>query len=199
MWSVVCSRCRENEELIARLAQPKAGSRPLAFQHAFPQSQPRQLLLLLKKNMLTYWRSPFYNTVRFTFTIMLGLIIGAIYWGLGSSRSALIPFKYSRVCPLNAGKKSRSKSCVEIVFDVYYSPSIYETSPSLFVSSEIRSVQASKSVLAGTCQDASELGIARPAHYISTAKCLVCALLQGWAGRRTERHGSHFCRSHLPG
>ncbi|KAK9906410.1 hypothetical protein WJX75_001426 [Coccomyxa subellipsoidea] len=77
---------RENEELIARLAQPAEGSRPLHFAHSFPQSQPRQLALLLKKNMLTYWRSPFYNTVRFAFTIALGLIIGAIYWDLGNRR-----------------------------------------------------------------------------------------------------------------
>jgi hypothetical protein len=81
--------CRENEELIARLSRPAAGSKPLHFAHAFPQSQSRQLALLLKKNMLTYWRSPFYNTVRFTFTIALGLIIGAIYWRLGSRRCAL--------------------------------------------------------------------------------------------------------------
>ncbi|CAL8462536.1 g2069 [Coccomyxa elongata] len=78
---------RENEELIARLAKPATGSRPLHFKHAFPQSQPRQLALLLKKNMLTYWRSPFYNTVRFAFTIALGLIIGAIYWDLGDRRN----------------------------------------------------------------------------------------------------------------
>ena len=82
--------CRENEELIARLAKPGSGSRPLQFKHAFPQSQPRQLALLLKKNMLTYWRSPSYNTVRFAFTIALGLIIGAIYWDLGHRRWAHI-------------------------------------------------------------------------------------------------------------
>ncbi len=81
---------RENEELIARLALPAEGSRPLHFAHAFPQSQPRQLALLLKKNMLTYWRSPFYNTVRFAFTIGLGLIIGAIYWDLGNRRCGLL-------------------------------------------------------------------------------------------------------------
>ena len=65
-------RRRENEELIARLSVPAPGTKPLAFPHAFPQSQARQLWLLLKKNSLTYWRSPNYNTVRFAFTIALG-------------------------------------------------------------------------------------------------------------------------------
>ncbi len=82
--ATVC--CRQNEELIAELSQPRAGSKPLAFKHAYPQSFGRQLQLLLTRFSLTYWRSPFYNTVRFTFTIALGLIIGAMYWRLGSRR-----------------------------------------------------------------------------------------------------------------
>ena len=65
-------RRRENEELIARLSVPAPGTKPLAFPHAFPRSQARQLWLLLQKNSLTYWRSPNYNTVRFAFTIGLG-------------------------------------------------------------------------------------------------------------------------------
>jgi len=139
----VCLRCRENEELIARLAQPQEGSRPLAFQHAFPQSQPRQLLLLLKKNMLTYWRSPFYNTVRFTFTIMLGLIIGAIYWGLGSSRSALVPFNYSRTRPLNAGEKWTLKLCLKLYMMRIRPPASWKMIFTL-VSAKVHSVQALK-------------------------------------------------------
>lgn len=50
--------------------------------------------------MLTYWRSPFYNTVRFAFTIALGLIIGAIYWDLGNRRCENLgrpPVTFARV------------------------------------------------------------------------------------------------------
>ena len=43
---------------------------------------------------LTYWRSPFYNTVRFTFTIALGLIIGAMYWRQGAHRCSAL-----HLCP----------------------------------------------------------------------------------------------------
>ena len=78
--------CRENEELIAKLAIPPAGSKDLYFKSAYPQGQGRQLALLLKKDLITYWRSPNYNTVRFVFTIILALIVGAIYWDLGSRR-----------------------------------------------------------------------------------------------------------------
>ncbi|CAK0753548.1 hypothetical protein CVIRNUC_002229 [Coccomyxa viridis] len=79
---------RENEELIAKLSVPREGSRDLYFKHAYPQSQLRQLGLLLQKDLITYWRSPNYNAVRFVFTVILALIIGAIYWGLGSRRTA---------------------------------------------------------------------------------------------------------------
>ena len=78
--------CRENEELIAKLSAPRDGSRDLYFKHAYPQSQLRQLGLLLQKDLITYWRSPNYNAVRFVFTVILALIIGAIYWGLGARR-----------------------------------------------------------------------------------------------------------------
>ena len=80
--------CRENEELIAKLSAPREGSRDLYFKHAYPQSQLRQLALLLEKDLITYWRSPNYNAVRFVFTVILALIIGAIYWGLGARRWA---------------------------------------------------------------------------------------------------------------
>lgn len=78
--------CRENEELIARLSVPPEGSKNLYFKNAYPQSQLRQTQLLLKKDLITYWRSPNYNSVRFVFTVILALIVGAIYWDLGARR-----------------------------------------------------------------------------------------------------------------
>ena len=80
--------CRENEELIAKLSVPPEGSKDLFFKSAYPQSQLTQTRLLLKKDLITYWRSPNYNSVRFVFTVALALIVGAIYWGLGARRCA---------------------------------------------------------------------------------------------------------------
>ncbi len=94
------SACRENEELIAKLSVPREGSRDLYFKHAYPQSQLRQLGLLLQKDLITYWRSPNYNAVRFVFTVILALIIGAIYWGLGSRRLPPSLGSYDIVCNL---------------------------------------------------------------------------------------------------
>ena len=76
--------------MIARLSVAAEGSKDLHFKNAYPQSQTRQMMLLLKKDLITYWRSPNYNTVRFVFTIILALIVGAIYWGLGQRRWALM-------------------------------------------------------------------------------------------------------------
>lgn len=78
--------CRENEELIAKLSVPPEGSKDLFFKSAYPQSQLKQTRLLLQKDLITYWRSPNYNSVRFVFTVILALIVGAIYWDLGSRR-----------------------------------------------------------------------------------------------------------------
>ena len=77
---------------------PPEGSRELYFKNAYPQSQARQLQLLLKKDLITYWRSPNYNTVRFVFTIILALIVGAIYWGLGNRRCEHLPVLPIRLC-----------------------------------------------------------------------------------------------------
>ena len=65
---------------------PPEGSKDLYFRSAYPQSQLTQTRLLLKKDLITYWRSPNYNSVRFVFTVLLALIVGAIYWGLGARR-----------------------------------------------------------------------------------------------------------------
>ena len=50
--------CRQNEELIAELSVPKAGSRPLSFPAQYPTSMVRQTQLLLGKLLISYWRNP---------------------------------------------------------------------------------------------------------------------------------------------
>lgn len=45
-----------------------------------------QFEALLWKNSKTYWRFPEYNAIRYFFTLVIALIIGTVFLGLGSKR-----------------------------------------------------------------------------------------------------------------
>ena len=47
-----------------------------------------QFWLLLLRNSREYWRMPDYNTVRIYFTCLFGLVLGAVYWRVGTERWA---------------------------------------------------------------------------------------------------------------
>ena len=80
--------CRNITGLVDRLSQPEPGSQPLAFESEHAQSLFGQYCVLLRKGTVSYWRNPGYNAVRFTFTVMYGLLMGAAFWALGSNRHA---------------------------------------------------------------------------------------------------------------
>ena len=75
--------------LVDRLSQPEPDSQPLAFESEHAQSLFGQYCVLLRKGTVSYWRNPGYNAVRFTFTVLYGLLMGAAFWALGSNRCAL--------------------------------------------------------------------------------------------------------------
>ncbi|KAK9816709.1 hypothetical protein WJX72_004056 [[Myrmecia] bisecta] len=77
---------RRNHELIQRLSEERGEK--LHFDSQYPTSFLTQTGLILKKNFQTYWRSPQYNTVRFSFTVLVGLLIGSIYWRRGLKRAS---------------------------------------------------------------------------------------------------------------
>jgi hypothetical protein len=61
---MLCMRgCRSNDELIAALQQPAAGSAPLNAAKRFPRSPLEQFRLILGKNLTLYWRTTQYNAV----------------------------------------------------------------------------------------------------------------------------------------
>jgi ABC-type multidrug transport system ATPase subunit/ABC-type multidrug transport system permease subunit len=77
---------RRNEEMIKALSVPKPGSHDLKFPTKFSRSAWIQYRACLWKQKLTYWRSPYYNAVRFFFTVICALIFGSVFWNLGSKR-----------------------------------------------------------------------------------------------------------------
>lgn len=42
--------------------------------------------MLLRRFAASYWRNPTYNGVRYTFCVILGLLLGSIYWDMGTKR-----------------------------------------------------------------------------------------------------------------
>ncbi len=41
---------------------------------------------LLKKFSIAYWRTPEYNYIRFITTVILGFVLGTLYWKIGHKR-----------------------------------------------------------------------------------------------------------------
>ncbi|KAL2898951.1 ABC transporter G family member 31 [Bienertia sinuspersici] len=81
---------REVETLIEQMSVPLPGSEPLHFDTTFSQNIVSQFWLCLQKQFLVYWRSPQYNAVRFLFTTFCALVLGSIFWDVGSNRNSII-------------------------------------------------------------------------------------------------------------
>ncbi|XP_056687617.1 ABC transporter G family member 31 isoform X2 [Spinacia oleracea] len=84
------SQFREVEALIKQKSKPLPGSEPLRFDTTFSQHIISQFWLCLKKQFVVYWRSPQYNAVRFLFTTFCALVLGSIFWDVGSKRDSII-------------------------------------------------------------------------------------------------------------
>ncbi|KAL6660323.1 hypothetical protein ACP70R_002445 [Stipagrostis hirtigluma subsp. patula] len=65
------------------LSQPMPGSSDVYFATRYSQSFFTQFTTCLWKQHLSYWRNPSYNAVRFFFTMMIALLFGTMFWGLG--------------------------------------------------------------------------------------------------------------------
>lgn len=78
--------CRRNKALVKELSTPPPGANDLYFHTQHSQSTWGQFKSCLWKQWWTYWRSPDYNLVRYFFTLAAALMIGTIFWDVGSKR-----------------------------------------------------------------------------------------------------------------
>eukprot|EP00850_Spirogloea_muscicola_P018226 SM000165S02187 [mRNA] locus=s165:830:10558:+ [translate_table: standard] len=74
-------------KIIEDLSVPPEGHKDLSFPSIYSQSWPVQFTACLWKWRQTYWRTPEYNVVRYFYTLTVALLIGTIFWNLGSKRS----------------------------------------------------------------------------------------------------------------
>ncbi|KAH7838131.1 hypothetical protein Vadar_022406 [Vaccinium darrowii] len=79
---------RDVEDSIERKSIPAPESEPLKFDTTFSQSPLSQFRYCLWKQNIVYWRSPSYNVVRIFFTTLTGLVLGTVFWGVGSKRDS---------------------------------------------------------------------------------------------------------------
>ncbi|VAI89882.1 unnamed protein product [Triticum turgidum subsp. durum] len=76
---------KQNKVLVSQLSQPEPGTSDLYFPTEYSQSIIGQFKACLWKHWLTYWRSPDYNLVRFSFTLFTALLLGSIFWKIGTN------------------------------------------------------------------------------------------------------------------
>ncbi|CAM0881663.1 unnamed protein product [Alopecurus aequalis] len=75
---------QRNKELIKELSTPPPGSRDLNFPTQYSRSFTTQCVACFWKQNWSYWRNPAYTAVRLLFTIVIALLFGTMFWGLGS-------------------------------------------------------------------------------------------------------------------
>ncbi|KAL9463515.1 hypothetical protein AB3S75_001346 [Citrus x aurantiifolia] len=80
------SLCQRNKALINELSTPPPGAKDLYFATQYSQSTWGQFKSCLWKQWWTYWRSPDYNLVRCCFTLACALMIGTVFWKVGTKR-----------------------------------------------------------------------------------------------------------------
>ncbi|KAI3954477.1 hypothetical protein MKW92_053462 [Papaver armeniacum] len=114
------------EALIEELRTPPPGSEPLRFSATFATTRLTQFITCLWKQHLVYWRSPQYNVVRLVFTTISALIIGSVFWNVGSRRSTtqdlmvVMGALYSACLFLGVNNSSSVQPVVAIERTVFY-------------------------------------------------------------------------------
>lgn len=83
---LMITNCRHNKALVNALSNPAPGTNDLYFRTKYSQSTIGQFKACLWKQWWTYWRSPDYNLVRYSFTLFTALLLGTIFWKIGQNR-----------------------------------------------------------------------------------------------------------------
>ncbi|KAI3732010.1 hypothetical protein L1987_63206 [Smallanthus sonchifolius] len=80
------SHYERNSDLVKELSMPPSGAKQLFFTTQYSQSMWGQFKTCIQKQWHSYWRTPEYNLVRFCFTLVTALLIGTIFWNVGTKR-----------------------------------------------------------------------------------------------------------------
>ncbi|KAJ9565282.1 hypothetical protein OSB04_001248 [Centaurea solstitialis] len=117
---------RDIEALIQQMSTPQPGSEPLYFSSTYSQSGLSQFRTCFWKQNLVYWRSPEYNAVRLFFTTICALLVGSIFWDVGSKRNnsqnlmVVMGALYTAVMFLGVNNSSSVQPVIAIERTVFY-------------------------------------------------------------------------------
>ncbi|CAN0858781.1 ABC transporter G family member 29 [Linum grandiflorum] len=120
------SLCQRNKTLVKELSTPPPGSKDVYFATKFSQSTWGQFKSCLWKQWWTYWRSPDYNLVRFFFTLAAALMVGTIFWKVGTKRdnsndlTMVIGAMYAAVLFIGINNCSSVQPIVAVERSVFY-------------------------------------------------------------------------------
>ncbi|CAH1440214.1 unnamed protein product [Lactuca virosa] len=79
---------KENNFLVEQLSKRTSGVKDLTFKTQYSQSTWGQFKCCIKKQWSSYWRTPDYNLVRFFFALVTALLLGTIFWKVGTKRDS---------------------------------------------------------------------------------------------------------------
>eukprot|EP00253_Pinus_taeda_P009158 PITA_09158 len=77
---------KRNRALVTELKSPSPEATDLYFATQYSQAFFGQFNCCLWKQWWTYWRSPDYNAVRYSFTLVCALLLGTIFWNVGTKQ-----------------------------------------------------------------------------------------------------------------
>ncbi|PIN12257.1 Pleiotropic drug resistance proteins (PDR1-15), ABC superfamily [Handroanthus impetiginosus] len=78
---------QKNKALVKELSTPAPEAKDLHFNTKYSESTWGQFKSCLWKQWWTYWRSPDYNLVRYFFTLTCALLVGTIFWRVGTKKN----------------------------------------------------------------------------------------------------------------
>ncbi|KAJ7963070.1 Pleiotropic drug resistance ABC transporter [Quillaja saponaria] len=117
---------QRNKALVKELSVPPPGAKDLYFATQYSQSSWGQFKSCLWKQWLTYWRTPDYNLVRFFFTLACSLLLGTIFWKVGTKKdnssdlNIIIGSMYAAVLFVGINNCSTVQPVVSVERTVFY-------------------------------------------------------------------------------
>ncbi|EEF46390.1 ABC transporter G family member 36 [Ricinus communis] len=120
------SLCQRNKDLVEELALPPPGAKDLYFATQYSQSSWGQFKNCLWKQWWSYWRSPDYNLVRNFFTLVAALMVGTVFWKVGTKKDSasalntIIGAMYSAVIFIGINNCSTVQPIIAIERTVFY-------------------------------------------------------------------------------
>ncbi|KAI3857648.1 hypothetical protein MKW98_028912 [Papaver atlanticum] len=79
---------QQNKLLVKELSTPSSRAKDLYFPTQYSQSTWGQFKSCLWKQWWTYWRSPEYNLARFFFSLTAALLLGSMFWMIGTKMNS---------------------------------------------------------------------------------------------------------------